>query len=76
MSDHTDHQVLAALAWLETEHAELRSDVIGLRVELMARMDRLQDTMSAVKDDIGVNMEATEAAQRVNDNSRQDLRSL
>jgi len=39
-------------------------------------MDRLQDTLTAVREDVAVNMGAADAAQRVNENTREDLRSL
>jgi uncharacterized phage infection (PIP) family protein YhgE len=48
----------------------------SLRVDLMARMDRLQDGLTAIRDDIGVNIGAVEAGRRANDNTRDDLRTL
>ena len=42
----------------------------------MARMDRLQDEMTAVRDDITVNIGAGEHNKKVNDNTRELLRIL
>ena len=42
----------------------------------MARMDRLQDGITAIRDDIAVNIGAVEAGRRANDNTRDDLRTL
>ena len=69
MSDDNAQAILAALERLAAGQATLR-------VELMGRMDRLQDAVTAIRDDIGVNMGAADAAMRVNDNTRADLRSL
>jgi chromosome segregation ATPase len=79
----------AALAHVEAGHASLRRDMATredltrmreeltrTRVDIMDRIDRLQNTVSAIRDDIAVNMGAADAAQRVNDNTREDLRSL
>jgi hypothetical protein len=42
----------------------------------MARMDRLQNTLTGVQDDISVNMGAADAVHRANENTRADLRGL
>ena len=34
----------------------LRAELVGVRTDLMGRMDRLQDSLTAIRDDIGVNM--------------------
>jgi len=65
----SDDPVLAALARLEAGQ-------ISLRVDLMARMDRLADALTLIRDDIAVNMGAAEAMERANDNTRADLRTL
>jgi uncharacterized coiled-coil DUF342 family protein len=69
MSDERDTPILAALARLEASHA-------ALRVDLMARMDRLEDGLTAIRTDIAVNFGAADAAKRANDNTREEVRSL
>jgi hypothetical protein len=39
-------------------------------------MDRLQDALTAIRDDIGVNMGRADAAVRANTNTREDVRGL
>ena len=36
--------------------AEFTAELVGVRTDLMGRMDRLQDPLTAIRDDIGVNM--------------------
>ena len=47
-----------------------------LRTDLMARMDRLGDDISRIRDDIGVNMGRPERAIEAADHTRKELRSL
>ena len=47
-----------------------------LRTDLMARMDRLGDDISRIRDDIGVNMGRAERAVEAADHTREELRSL
>ena len=61
---------------MRADQQALRADQQTLRADLMDRMDRLQDTLTRLQDDIAVNMGAADAAQRVNDNTREDLRAL
>jgi hypothetical protein len=49
---------------------------LALRVEVMERADRLGDRLSAVGDDIAVNLAAADYARRVNDNTRDEVRDL
>jgi methyl-accepting chemotaxis protein len=53
---------------------DARSDLTELRVAMMGRMDRLQDTVTEIRDDIGVAMGAADAMQRANDNTRELVR--
>jgi predicted nucleic acid-binding Zn-ribbon protein len=71
MADHG-----AKIDRLESGQSLMRSELTTLRVELMARMDRLQNTLTLVQDDITVNMGAADAAFRVNENTREDVRAL
>lgn len=91
MSDDNTQAILAALEQLAAGQATLRADLMGrmdrlqdtlgadqarLRTDLMGRMDRLQDSVTAIRDDIGVNMGAVDAMRRLNETTREDLRSL
>jgi hypothetical protein len=42
----------------------------------MDRMSKLQDALGGIRDEIGVNIGQADTAIRVNDNTREDLRSL
>ena len=46
---------------LGNKHDGLHSELSGLRIDLMARMDRLQNTLATMREDIGVNMRAYNA---------------
>lgn len=50
--------------------------IASLRGDMMARMDRLQDSITAIRDDIAVNFGASDAAKRANDNTREEVRAL
>jgi hypothetical protein len=62
-------RILAALERLEVGQADLRSD-------LMARIDRLQDSVTAIRDDIIVAHGAVDQAVRMNANTRDEQRGL
>ena len=53
---------------------DARADLTELCVAMMGRMDRLQDTVTEIRDDIGVAMGAADAMQRANDNTRELVR--
>ncbi len=90
MSDDQIARILAALERLETGQAQLatdvttlrtdvttlRTDVTTLRTEVMARIDRLQNTVTTIRDDITVNMGRADQAHRAADNVRDELRAL
>ena len=59
---------------LDTLRREARADLTELRVAMMGRMDRLQGTMTGIRDDIGVAMGSADAMQRANDNTRELVR--
>lgn len=48
----------------------LQTDQDSLRVELMARLDRLQDAVNTLRDDIGVNFWATDRVRKGLDDAR------
>jgi hypothetical protein len=52
-------RVFAVLERLETGQNGLSDRVDRMRVDLMGRMDRLQGSMDAVRDDVTVNFENT-----------------
>jgi len=54
----------------------LRAELTQMRVDLMARMDRLEDGLTAIRNDIAVNFGAADAVKRANDNTREEVRSL
>ncbi len=64
------------LASLQTGQSSLHNDLTSLRVDLMQRMDRLQNASAAIRDDVGVNMARTERAHDAVANTRDELRSL
>jgi hypothetical protein len=54
----------------------LEASLTSLRVDLMARMDRLEDINTKIRDDIAVNFGTVDAVRRANDNTREELRAL
>jgi methyl-accepting chemotaxis protein len=80
----SDDPILAALARLEAGQVALRhavgdlatrTELSEVRVAVMQRIDRLQNTVTAIRDDVAVNLGAADAAQRANDNTRELVRS-
>jgi hypothetical protein len=69
MSKGGDDPVLAALARLEEGQGRLRAD-------MMARLDRLQDDLTGMREDIGVNMAAVLNAVARDRNTREDVRLM
>lgn len=55
---------------------ELRQDHERLRVDLMGRMERLQDSLTTIRDDIATNYGTADVARQANDNTREELRAL
>jgi hypothetical protein len=65
----TEQTILAAIAALSAQ-------IDSLRVDVMARLDGHGNALTAIRDDIAVNMGATEQAMRVNEHTRDELRGL
>lgn len=65
-----------AMTHLGGEMTRLNGEMTRLRVDLMGRMERLEDNLTAIRDDIATNYGTVEQAQRANDNTRAELRSL
>ena len=61
---------------LEENQKRLEESHTRLRVDLMDRMDRLQDAYTGMRDDIWVNLGAAEQVREANDNTRAELRAL
>jgi phage shock protein A len=83
MSDDPLATILAAvtelregLARLERNQEKLERGHERLRVDLMARMDRLDNAITAIRDDITVNMARADRAHEVADSTRSELRLL
>ena len=63
--DHIDANLEAVLG-----------EALRSRSELMSRLDRQQDLLTAIRDDIGVNMAATVRVQKGGSETRQDMAQL
>ena len=67
-------QLIASHEQLEARVETLEAAHIATRTDLMGRMDRLQDSLTLIRDDVSVNMGAASAMQRANDNTRELVR--
>jgi len=56
--------------------AKLREDQTSLRVGLMERMDRLQNILNSIRDDVTVSMGRGDHAERIALHTREELRTL
>ena len=86
----SDDPVLAALTRLETGQVSLRADLAGLgagqgslgadlarlRADVMDRIDRLQNTVEGMRDDIRVNCGASDRATRIASGASEEVRAL
>ncbi len=52
------------------------ASLANLRVDLMARMDRLENRLTDIRNDTAVNFCASDGVKRANDNTRAEVRSL
>jgi chromosome segregation ATPase len=59
---------------MRADITQMRADITQMRSVLMDRIDRLQDRITEVRDDIGVAMGSADAMQRANDNTRELVR--
>ena len=55
------------LASLRTDMSRLDAKQTSLRVDIMARMDRLQNSLTGIRNDISVNFGSADAVKRTND---------
>ena len=67
-------------AQLEKGQAQLRTEFLGelgrVRGDVMARIDRVQDAITLVRDDITVNFGRSDRAEEIADHTRAELRTL
>lgn len=61
--------IIVALSRLEAGQTQLRVDV-------MARLDRVQSDITAIRDDIAVNFGTADDVRKANDHTREEVRSL
>jgi hypothetical protein len=80
MSDDPMQPVLDVLVRLEAGQVKLRADSLAelgsSRAAIMDRVERLENRITEVRDDIAVAMGSSDQMQRANDNTRADLRSM
>ncbi len=73
-------RVEADVSGLKAEQTRLRSDFLAelgkTRADIMERVDRLENAVTLIRDDIAVNMGAVDAVERANENTRADVRTL
>ena len=55
---------------------EVRGEVTQLRVAVMGRLDRVEEKLSQIRDDITVNMGAVDTARAMTNDTRRDLQEL
>lgn len=70
--DATDSRLDAVVARLE--HVESGQD--RFRVDLMGRIDRLQNQFTSLRDDVAVNFGRADKAEEAADGTRRELRAL
>jgi hypothetical protein len=61
---------------LEQRFSKLEQEMTRLRVDVMARLDRQQDLLNSIRNDVGVNMAATDLVRDANLETRKDLVQL
>ena len=76
MSDDPITRILAIVERLEGSLTRLEAELTRLRADLVTRLERMGDSLTAIRDDIATNFGTAEQAQRANDNTRSELRSL
>ena len=73
MSDERDARILAALEQLRDD---LAGQLVQLRADVMARIDRLQDALAAQRDADAVNFGAAERAEKIALRAREEVRAM
>ncbi len=54
----------------------MQASFTGLRADVMERIDRLQNAVTLIPDDIAVNFGSSSAVKLANDTTREELRAL
>ena len=76
MSDDALSMVLGALVRLEGNLAKVQDELTSLRADTMGRLDRHENHLTSIRDDISVAMGGTDHMRRISDNTREDVRGL
>jgi hypothetical protein len=82
MSDRPDwvQAILAPIGENGTEVraaiAEVRAELVRVRTDVMDRIDRLQDTITTVRDEDAFNFGAAERAERIALDTREEVRAM
>ncbi len=76
MSDDVLSMVLGALVRLEGNLAKVQDGLTFLRADTMARLDRHENHLTSIRDNISVAMGRTDHMRRIADNTREDVRDL
>ena len=61
---------------IKDEANQIRDGQTSLRIDIMARLDRHEERLTAIRDDITVAMGRTGHVDRLNNNTRDEVRSL
>jgi hypothetical protein len=69
----SDDPILAAI---EALGANLRGEIIKTRTDIMARIDTLQTSVDAIRDDLTVPGGGNDSVRRTNENTRDEVRDL
>jgi hypothetical protein len=72
----TDDPILAALARLEAGQGAIVVEQTRLRVDMMGKLEAIQNALTGIRDDIGVNMGSADRAILANDHTRDEVRLL
>ena len=75
MSDDAASMILTALKRLEGRFDSLEAKVDGLRTDVMARLDRHEDLLASMRDDITVSMGRAAHTLTVAENTREEARN-
>lgn len=72
----TASELLMAIRELGANQDGTNAQLTAVRVEVMARLDRLQETVTAIRDDISVNYGRADKAEMVAQHAREEVRAL
>lgn len=72
----SDDSVLAALSRLEEGQTKMRGELTQFRIDVMARFERVEDSLSEIRDDISVNLHRADRADDNASHARDELRTM